>query len=120
MLMDNFLYAVAGWMNGETFTIPSFGAWSSTVLTPAGTDTSLAHEYATRSAATGARVLGDTTFTITRSSVLASSSGDYINSLGLLTASSGGTLYAEALVPSILHTTTYDFEVDWKISVSRG
>jgi hypothetical protein len=120
MITDNFLNTIAGWVNGETATIPSFVAWSSSAITPAGTDTSLPSEYTTRTSASGTRTLNATTFNSTRLSTLATSTGDYINSLGLLTASTAGTLYAEALVPSILHTTTFDLEVDWTITVSRG
>jgi hypothetical protein len=119
MLTNNFLYAVAGWMNGETTTIPTHVAWSSTVITPSATDTSIAHEY-DRSSVTNSRVLNKATFSATRSSVVASSTGDYINMAGLFNAATTGTLFAEALVPSLLHTTTYDLELDWNITVTRG
>lgn len=118
MIVDTFLNRIAGWMNGESANIPSYVAWSSSVITPAGTDTSVPSEY-DESTASGSRILSVTTFNSLRSAVLASSSGDYINSIYLL-GSSSGTLLAEALVPSVLHTTTFDLEVDWALTVSRG
>lgn len=118
MIVDTFLNRIAGWLNGETANIPSYVAWSSSVITPAGTDTSVPSEY-DESAATGSRVLTVTTFNSLRTGAIASSAGDYINSIYLLDSSTG-TLLAEALVPSVLHTTTFDLEVDWQLTVSRG
>ena len=118
MITDTFLNRIAGWINGESGDSPSNIAFSSSVITPDGTETSLPSEYG-RSSADGTRILSETTYNGLRSGAIASSTGDYINSLGLLTASTGGDLLVEALVPSVLHTTSFDFEVDWTITVDR-
>ena len=120
MITDVFLQELAKNINGESNTNASHLAYSSTAITPDATDTTLTGEFLTRVSATGSRVLTETTFNAIRSGAVASSSGDRINAMALFTSSSGGNLFAEALVPSILHTTAFDFEVDWKITISRA
>lgn len=118
MITDVYLQEIAKAINGEANTVVSHCAFSSTVLTPAATDTSLAHEY-DRSSATGTRSTNSVTFNSLRSGATASSTGDYINVVGLLTSSTGGNLMLEALVPSVLHTTSFDFEVDATVTIER-
>lgn len=118
MITDLFLNEIAKNINGESSSAPSHCAFSSTVITPDATDTSLAQEW-DRSSATGSRVSNVVTLTAIRSGAIASSTGDAINALGLFTAASGGTLLAEATVPNILHSDTFDLETEWRITVSR-
>lgn len=118
VLTDVFLIEMAKALNGESFSTPTHGAFSSSVITPAATDTSLPSEY-DRSSFTGSRDSNEVTFSGLRSGATASSSGDYINLFGLLDSSSGGNLFLEALVPSVLHTTSFDFEVDATITIER-
>ena len=115
---DTGLIELAKALNGESNTIPSHVAFSSTVITPDTADTSIPGEL-DRSATSGTRVTNQVTFNALRSGATASSTGDYINTLGLFTSTSGGNLYAEALVPSVLHTTTFDLEIDWKVTIER-
>ena len=119
MIVDTFLYELAKKINGESSESPDYVAFSEDVITPDATDTSIPG-ILDGDAASGSRTLGVVTFNAIRSGAVASSSGDYINTLGLTKTSGSGTLFAEALVPSILHTTSYDLEVDWDITVSRA
>ena len=118
MITDIFLNNLAKAINGESFTLPAYNAFSSSVITVDATDTSLPTEY-DRSSASGARINNTVTFTSVRSGAIASSSGDYINSMGLLSSSTVGDLHVEALVPNVLHTTSFDLEVDWAITIER-
>jgi hypothetical protein len=119
MITDNFLNQLAGVMNGEAMGVPSHIGFSSTALVLNPVDSTLSGEYLTRVASTGSRVLNKTTFNALRSGAVASSTGNIINAIGLFDASTSGDLYSEALVPSLLHTTSFDFEIDWSITVKR-
>lgn len=117
MITNNFLNEVSKAINGESYVSPGVIGFSSTTKTLSPTDTSLGGELDYGSAA-GTRVTNVTTFNALRSGAAVGVGGDRINSLGLLNTSTG-TLLAEALVPSVLHTSTYDLDVSWKIIVER-
>ena len=121
MLTDKFLINIAKSINGETENHVGYVTFSSTVHTPDSTDTSVAGELGSRVTATGARTSTGTevTFNGLRSGAVASSSGDDINLIGLFDTASNGELEAEATVPSILHSDSFDLEVDWTINVQR-
>jgi len=121
MITDIFLEEVAKYMNAEASTTVSDLTFSSTVITPDATDTSVAGELGARVTTTNSRssTVPTVTFIGTRSGAIASSSGDFVNLVALFTASSGGNLMAEALVPSVLHTTSFDLEVNWSITAAR-
>ena len=121
MLTDNFLVDIAKYLNGESSELITHLALSSTAITPSATDTSIPGQLGSRISVSNSRssTLPTVTFNGIRSGAVASTSGDYLNLGALFTASSSGTLMAEALIPSVLHTTDYDFEVDWSITVGR-
>lgn len=110
---------MAKFINGESTVIPGYVAFSEDSIIPDPTDTSLPSEL-DRSSIAGSRIANTATFSAIRSGATATpSTGDFINSLGLLNTSSGGTLFAEATVPDILHTSDFDFEVEWQITIER-
>lgn len=120
MITNTFLQRVAGLINGESVAVPSHGAFSSSVLTADGTRTSLPDELdATRLVLTGSRSGTTTTFSFLRSGATATSTGDYINTMALIDSATGGFVMSDLAVPSLLHTTSFDVEVDWKIQVRR-
>ncbi len=121
MLTDTFLEEVAKFLNNESATVVSHLTFSSDAITPDATDTSVSGELGTRISVSNSRSssVPTVTFTGTRSGAVASSSGDFVNLAALFTASSGGNLMAEAIVPSVLHTTDFDLEVDWSITAAR-
>lgn len=118
MISDHFLEQIAAAINGESYDTPAYMAFSSSVITPDATATSLPTEIG-RDATTNSRVTNIVTFSATKSGATVGAGGDRINSLGLVDTSTGGTLFAQALVPSVLHTSTYDLEVNWKVKVER-
>jgi hypothetical protein len=120
MITDTFLQRIAGLINGESVAIPAYGAFSSTVLSADATRTSLPDELdATRLDLTKTRTGTTTTYTFLRSGSVASSSGDYINTMALIDSATGGYVLSDLAVPSLLHTTSFDVEVDWKVQVRR-
>lgn len=119
MITDVFLQEIAKAINGESFTSPTHTAFSGSVITPDPTDTSLPTEL-DRSATSGSRTTNEVTFTGIRSSATATpTTGDYINTVALFSASSGGNLFIEATAPNILHTDLFDLEVEATVTIER-
>lgn len=118
-LTDTLLNQLAGVVNEESFTAPTHVGFSSTVIIIDPTDISLSGEYGNRVAVTGTRNLNEVNFSGVRSGAVVSSSGDAINSYGLFNSSTAGDLHSEALVTSVLQTTSFDIEVDWLVKITR-
>ena len=120
MITDTFLNNIAGLINGESSRIPSHAAFSSSVITADATHTSLPTELdSPRLNITKSRSTNTTTYSFVRTGALASSTGDYLNAVAIIDSVTGGFILSEATVSSLLHTTSFDVEVDWKISVDR-
>lgn len=119
MINDITLIELSKALNGEVFITPShtsFGS-TSTILTPA---TSTLPGELDRSLNSNSRLNNRTTFISSRSGVaVITPGGDRINNIGLWSAASAGSLFASSLVPSILHSSTYDLEVNWNIFIER-
>ena len=118
-LTDTFLNAIAGVINGESFTPPSDIGFSSTAITIDGTDTSLPGEYGVRATASNSRTLNETVFSAVKPGATVGSAGERLNSFGLFNATTNGDLHSEALVSSLLQTSDFDVEVDWQINTNR-
>ena len=119
MITDTFLINFAKNINGESSTRPGYITFSSDVVTPSATDTTIPNELGTRSSVTGSRVSNQVTFNGIRTGAVASSGGDYINVMGLFSSATSGELLTEATVPNVLHTDNFDLEVDWTITFER-
>ena len=119
MNTDTLYSNIAGVLVGDSFNIPSHIAFSSTVVTLDPTSSTLTGEFGSRVATTPSRELNVATYSAIRSGAVASSTGDRINSIGLFSSSTGGELYSIVLVPSLLHTTSFDFEIDWSEEVTN-
>jgi len=120
MITDTFLQRIAGLINGESVLVPSYAAFSSDVITASGTDTSLPSELdSPRLNITNSRSNNTTTYSFTRSGALANSSGDYLNAMAIIDSATGGYVLSEATIPNFLHTTAFDINVNWKVSVER-
>ena len=120
MIVDTFLNNIAGFINGESTLIPAYAVFSSDTITAAATDTSLPSELDDpRLSITKSRSANTTSYSFVRSGSSVSAGGDYLNSMALIDSITGGNIMTEALVANLLHTTDFDVEVDWKISVER-
>jgi predicted cation transporter len=116
MIVNNFLNEAAKAFNNESFVLPNYYAYSSSLASVAVTDTVLSGEFGTRNVNTKSRVDNIVTMVAVKTGALASSTGDTIAGVALLSASSGGTLMTELTVPSFLHTTSFD--VEWTTSIT--
>lgn len=121
MINDNFLTEMSKALASESYDVPAYAAWGSTVLTVSATSTSLSGEYGARSALSDSRDGIEVAFSGLRTGAsVSSSSGDVLNGISLNSASSGGTHLSEVLLSSIIHTTGFDITVDWRITTIRG
>jgi hypothetical protein len=116
MIVDNLLNEAAKAFNNESFVLPNYYAFSSSITSVAVTDTVLSGEFGTRIANTKSRVDNINSYVATRAGALASTAGDAIFGVGMLSASSGGTLMTELTVPSFLQTTAFD--VEWTTTLT--
>lgn len=120
MINDNFLVELAKALAGESYVVPTYLAFGSSVLTESATSTSLSGEFGSRVAVTDSRALNVVTFNGLRSGAsVSTSAGDTLNGMALFSSSSGGTILTNTALSSIIHSTAYDIEVDSVITISR-
>ncbi len=119
MIVNNFLNEAAKAFNSESFVLPNYYAVSSSLSSAVATDTVLSGEFSTRIANTKSRTDSTNTYVATRTGALASTAGDTITGVAMLSASVTGTLMTELTVPSFLQTTAFDVEWTTEITFSR-
>ena len=120
MIVNTFLERIAGLINGETALIPTYAAFSSDSITADATDTSLPSELdSPRLSITKSRSGTTTTYSFVRSGSAIGSDGDTLNAVAIIDSATGGYVLSEVSVPSLLQTSDFDVEVDWKITVER-
>lgn len=121
MITNNFLYETAKALAGDSFVLPSYLAFGSTVITPNAASSTVTGEIGSRYAVTDARANAIVTWSGIRVGAnVASSSGDTLNAVYVTSASTGGTLFSENTLSSIIHTTAFDIAVDYTVTVARG
>lgn len=121
MITNTFLDRIAGLLNGESVLIPAYAAFSSDVITATTVMTSLPSELDDPRLSVGKTRSGTTvTYSFIRSGAVVGSSGDYLNAMALIDSLTGGYVLSAVTVPSLLHTSAFDVEVDWKVTVRRG
>lgn len=120
MITNNYLTEIAKAMASESYVVPTYMAFGSTVLTPNAASTSLTGEQDARTALTDSRSSNVVTFSGIRTGALVSGSSDTLNSIAMFSASTGGTMLSENSLASIIHTTAFDVAVDFQITVSRA
>lgn len=119
-VLNNMLNEIAKGLASESNVVPSYLAFGSDVLSINVADSSITGEIGSRIATTDSRATATVTFNAIRTGAsVASSSGERLNASYLLSASSGGTLLSEVVLPSLLHTTTFDIETDWSFTIQR-
>ena len=118
MIPDVSLNNMAALLKGDTVVVPSHLTFGTTVITPSAGDTTLDGETGSRiELSTPTRTNNIVFFEGIRTGAIAND--EYLNATALFNSTSGGTLYAEATMASVLHTTTFDIEVDWRIEFNR-
>lgn len=120
MIHNQFLYGLPNLIGGSTQEIPSHLAFSSDEVTINETDSSLSGEAGSRIALETPEIVNNTiTFIGVRSSVVPPSGGTYLNASGLFTSDLVGELWATTLIPSLLHTSSFDLEVRHSVRFNR-
>lgn len=121
MITDKFLEEVAKVLNAESYVIPAYYSFSTSLVTPAVTDTVLDGEIGTRVAVTKSRSGQDVEYIGTRlaTSVVATT-GDTLSIIGMSNSLTVGTLLHEQTISGLIQTTAYDIEFTNTIGVNRS
>lgn len=119
MINDNFLTALAKLMNSESASMPSYLAYGSSTMVVETDSSSLVDEYNNRDAVSGSRSGTVVTFNGLRSGSVVGSAGDTLYTVGLYDSVSGGNLMSAVLTSSILHTSSFDIDIDWQFTIKR-
>lgn len=119
VIPDTHLKEVAKAMSGESYVTPNYYAFSNTLTTANVTDSTLSGEYGSRLAVTKTRDDNIVTFSAVKTGALVSSSGESIKGVGSFSASSGGTLMTETVIPTINQTQAFDVEFITSITYRR-
>ncbi len=119
VIPDTHLKEVAKAMAGESFVTPDYYAFSNTLTTVDVTDTTMSGEYGSRILTSMSRNENIISYSATKTGALVSSSGEDIKGIASLSASSGGVLMTETVVPTISQTQAFDIEVITQITYTR-
>jgi hypothetical protein len=113
MINNNMLYGIADLCVGNAVTIPSYLAIGSTGGTLTSNDIITSGEFQ-RIPVTKTR--SGTVIQWAATALASSATSNLINVIGLMNSSSGGNLWANTLMPSLLQTSNYD--IDFEIWVN--
>lgn len=121
-MINNLLLYIAAdkLIGGTTYNIPAYMAFGSTTGTLTAADTVTSGEFDRNALTSTSRTDNIAKYSCTRTSTEANN--EYINVVGLHNSSglaSSGNLVANMLVASLLHTTAFDVDIEFWISVSR-
>lgn len=121
MIVNGALIEIAKSLSGESYVTPAYLTVGTTVVTAAITDTSISGEVGSRLLATKSRNSYTISYNNIRlATVVTNPTGDSINSVGLLSASTAGTLFTVNTLPAMVQTTAYDIELTQTITVGRA
>jgi len=119
---DTQLNELAKALKGDAYTYPQYASvGTGSVSTIETTATAITGEIDNDIALTAARTNNQVSWTGLRSGadVLDTTNGDSITNAGALDATSGGTLHFGAIVAGVTHTTAFDLEFVYDITVNR-
>ena len=120
MIHDYTLTTIPKLLIGSSVDVPSHLAFSSDDITPQYADTSISGEAGARISFSASEADGNAViYTGTRTSVVPPAGGTYLNVSALEDASTGGNMWASALLSSLLHTTSFDLEIRHQITIDR-
>lgn len=121
MIQNTFLNKLPQLVAGSTVNLPSHMAFSSSATLPVESDNTLTGEIGTRVSFDSTTIDSNSlTFTGTRSSVAPGASGDTLTSFGIMNSTTGGDMWATAIMSSLLHTTSFDIELNMTVRFDRG
>jgi len=120
MINNNFLEGLAKMLNGESYTVPNYMAFGSTLITPTSADTSVAGEF-DRNATTSSRSTYTVKFVGSRTA--AEANNETLYNTALVNSSvlySSGNVQANTVIASIIHSSTFDIDVEYWFTINRG
>jgi len=117
---DTFLTDIPQLVRGDSISVISHMTFSSDDIQPAISDNTLAGETLPRIALQQTTVDGNLiTWRATRNSTVPPFGGTFLNVEAVFTASTGGNMWASALLSSLLHTTSFDLEIRHTVTFDR-
>jgi len=122
MITNSFLNEVASAITSNTFVTPGYLGVATTVVSSIGaTATSLSGEIGDRVILTKTVSGRQASYAGVRTvaSVVTVSTGDNIQSVGLLTGSTSGNLHQGIVIGGLTQTTNFNLEVDVNVIVDR-
>jgi len=119
MITNVFLSEVAKALAGDSYVVPSYMAFGSTVITPLASATTLTGAFGARNILTDGVATNVITWSGIRSGALSASAGDTLNGIAFFSASVVGSLLSVNTLSSIIHTTAFDIAVDYALTVNR-
>jgi hypothetical protein len=120
MINDNFLYGLASLMAGSTYTIPGYLAFGSTTGTLNTNDSVTSGEFDRNALDSKTGSLNQVKFYGSR--LASEASDEYVNIISLTNSASlggSGDIQVNFLVPSLLHTTSFDISVEAWVEFNR-
>jgi hypothetical protein len=121
MILDNFLNEVAKALAGSSYVYPAYLTVGTGTTALSTSSTALSGEVGdARRSMTITRSANVVDFSAVRpGSDVNSSSGEYLNELGIFSALTSGTMLSALSIPSLLQTTAYDIEISGSFTVNR-
>lgn len=121
MILDTFLNENAKAFAGESFVTPAYVAVGTGTAAITSTSTALSGEVGdARGALSLSRTANVIEFSGIRSGTgVNTSSGEYLNEIGIFSAVTSGIMLSAITIPSILQTTTFDIDISGSFTWSR-
>lgn len=120
MINNNFLEGIAKLLNNESYTLPIAIAFGSTSIVTGASDTIVSGEFS-REESTSTRNTNTIKFVATR--VAGDATGETLYNTALVNSStlySSDNIQANVCIPSILHTSDFDIDIEYWITINRG
>jgi hypothetical protein len=121
MINNNLLNGIASLLTGGTFNIPSHLAFGSTTGTLTATDVVTSGEFDRNALSSDSSSTNTATFIGSRTSVEANN--EAINLISLVnsaTVSGSNDIMSNFLMPSIIHSTSFDISIELTYTITRG
>lgn len=121
MINDNILNGIASLLAGSTFTLPSYLAFGSTTGTLTATDVITSGEFDRNVLTNDFSTTNTVTYIGNRLGVEAAS--ETINIISLVNSSTlagSNDIISNFLLPAVIHTTSFDINIEITYTITRG
>ncbi|HEY9702640.1 MAG TPA: hypothetical protein V6C58_09350 [Allocoleopsis sp.] len=121
MINDNFLNGLATLVTGGSYSIPSYLAFGSTTGTLTANDIITSGEFDRNILTSDSNSANTATFVGARTG--AEANNEYVNIIGLVNTSTlfgSNDIQANFLLPSVLHSTSFDLNIEVNFTFNRS